>query len=131
MATAAALSGVAMLLLGSPHSAFFSVVLFSAVAIGTYSFLPVFFSLPGEFLSGSSAAAGIALVTSVANFGGFVGPYTVGIIRQKTGNPYYGLICAGVFFLFSASLAVLLPKRALPAPDQRLEAANVAFETGA
>jgi MFS transporter, ACS family, tartrate transporter len=130
MATAAALSGIAMLLLGAPRSPFLSVVLFSAVAIGAYSFLPVFFSMPGEFLTGLSAAAGIALVTSVANFGGFVGPYTVGLIRQRTGNPYYGLICAGGFLLLSASLALALPKRATPALDQRSGAADIAFETG-
>ena len=131
MATLGALAGIAFLLLGAPHSAFFSVVLFSAVAIGAYSFLPVFFSVPGEFLTGFSAAAGIALVTSVSNLGGFVGPYTVGIIRQRTGSSHYGLICAGVFFLISASLALILPKRALPAPDQLSGAADVAFETGA
>src|SRR5262249_7219443 len=64
MAASLALAGIAMLLLGAPHSAFFAVVLFSAVGIGAYSFLPVFFSVPSEFLSGISAAAGIALVTS-------------------------------------------------------------------
>jgi nitrate/nitrite transporter NarK len=87
-------------------------------------------SVPGEFLTGFSAAAGIALVTSVSNLGGFVGPYTVGIIRQKTGSSHYGLICAGIFFLVSAGLALVLPKRALPAPDQPSGAADVAFETG-
>jgi ACS family tartrate transporter-like MFS transporter len=129
MATLCALAGIAFLLLGGPRSPFFSVVLFSAVAVGAYSFLPIFFSLPGEFLTGSSAAAGIALVTSVTNFGGFVGPYTVGLIRQKTGSFYLGLICAGVSFLVSASLAMVLPKRALPAPDQPSRAADVVFET--
>jgi ACS family tartrate transporter-like MFS transporter len=118
MAASAALAGIALLLLGVPHSAFFSVVLFSAVAIGAFSFLPILFSVPGEFLTGFSAAAGIALVTSVANFGGFVGPYTVGIIRQRTGNSYFGLICAGVSFLISASLALALRKQTLPAPEQ-------------
>ena len=128
MATLCALAGIAFLLLGGPRSPFFSVVLFSAVAVGAYSFLPIFFSLPGEFLTGSSAAAGIALVTSVTNFGGFVGPYTVGLIRQKTGSFYLGLICSGVSFLVSASLALVLPKRALPTPDQPSRAADVAFE---
>jgi MFS family permease len=129
MAAAVALAGAGMLLLGSPHSPFFSLVLFSAVAIGAYSFLPIFFSVPGEFLTGFSAAAGIAFVTSVANLGGFVGPYTVGLIRQKTGSFYSGLICAGVSFLVSASLAMVLPKRALPAPDPLSDDADFAFET--
>jgi predicted MFS family arabinose efflux permease len=128
--TSAALAGVALLLLGSPRSPFLSVVLFSAVAIGSYSSLPVFFSVPGEFLSGFSAAAGIALVTSVANLGGFAGPYTVGLVRQRTGNSYYGLICAGVFFLVSATLALALPKRVQLAPQQPSAAIDAAFETG-
>jgi len=102
---------------------------FSAVAIRPYSFLPVFFSLPSEFLIGFSAAAGIALVTSVANLGGFVGPYTVGLIRQRTGSSYYGLICAGVFFLISAGLALLLPKRAPPGPDSQPADTGLAFAT--
>jgi ACS family tartrate transporter-like MFS transporter len=129
LATLGALAGIAFLLLGVPRSPSFSVVLFSAVAVGAYSFLPIFFSLPGEFLTGFSAAAGIALVTSVANFGGFVGPYTVGLIRQRTGSFYSGLICAGISFLVSTSLTFLLPKRALPTAGERLGAADVDLET--
>ena len=118
LATLSVLAGIAFLLLGVPRSPLFSVVLFSAVAVGNYSFLPIFFSLPGEFLAGSSAAAGIALVTSVTNLGGFAGPFTVGLIRQRTGSFYPGLICAGFFFLVSASLAFVLPKRLSPAGER-------------
>jgi MFS transporter, ACS family, tartrate transporter len=128
LATLNILAGIAFLLLGVPRSPFFSVVLFSAVAVGNYSFLPIFFSLPGEFLTGSSAAAGIALVTSVTNFGGFVGPFTVGLIRQRTGSFYPGLICAGISFLVSASLAFVLPKRLSPA-GERLTGTDVDLET--
>jgi len=125
------LAGIAMLLLGTPRSPLASVVLFSAVAVGAYSALPVFFSLPSEFLAGFSAAAGIALVTSVANLGGFVGPYMVGLIRQKTGNLYAGLICAGIFYLLSASLAIALPKSSLTGTDRpQSRTTDVALETG-
>ena len=129
MASLGALAGIAFLLLGVPRSPFFSVVLFSAVAVGAYSFLPLFFSLPGEFLTGSSAAAGIALVTSVTNLGGFVGPYTVGLIRQKTGGFYLGLICAGLSFLVSATLAFALPKRSQSAAAEPSVAADVQLDT--
>jgi MFS transporter, ACS family, tartrate transporter len=122
------LAGIAFLLLGVPRSPLFSVVLFSVVAVGNYSFLPIFFSLPGEFLTGSSAAAGIALVTSVTNLGGFAGPFTVGLIRQRTGSFYPGLICAGVFFLVSAGLAFVLPKRLSPA-GERLAGTDLDLET--
>jgi MFS family permease len=123
------LAGIAFLLLGVPRSPFVTIVLFSAVAVGNYSFLPIFFSLPGEFLAGLSAAAGIALVTSVTNFGGFVGPYTVGLIRQKTGSFYVGLICAGISFLVSASLAFALPKRDQSAPGEASVADDTQMDT--
>jgi ACS family tartrate transporter-like MFS transporter len=128
LAILSVLAGIAFLLLGVPRSPLFSVVLFSAVAVGNYSFLPIFFSLPGEFLTGSSAAAGIALVTSVTNLGGFAGPFTVGLIRQRTGSFYPGLIFAGIFFLVSASLAFVLPKRLSPA-GERLAGTDVDLET--
>jgi hypothetical protein len=86
--------------------------------------------MPGEFLTGFSAAVGIALVTSVANLGGFAGPYTVGIIRQRTGDPYYGLVCAGVFMLFSAGLALALRKLALDVPGQPSSTADAASTSG-
>jgi predicted MFS family arabinose efflux permease len=129
IATTEALTGIALLLLGAPRSPLLSVVLFSAVAIGAYSSLPLLMSMPGEVLTGFSAAAGIALVTSVANLGGFAGPYTVGIIRQRTGNPYYGLICAAVFMLFSAVLALALRKRALAAREQPPRTADATSTT--
>lgn len=130
MAASMALAGIGMLLLGAPHSLLSSVVRLSAVGIGAYSFLPVFMSTPAEFLTGISAAAGIALVVSVSNFGGFVGPYTVGLIRQRTGRAFYGLICAGIFFLVSAALALALPKRVRLVTKQPSAAADVAFEVG-
>jgi MFS family permease len=111
MASAGALAGIAMLLLTVSRSPVLSIVLSSAIAMGAYSFIPVFMSMPGEFLTGFSAAAGIALVTSVANLGGFVGPYTVGIIGHRTGNQRYGLTCAGIFFLISAALTLVFPRR--------------------
>jgi len=125
MATLGAIAGVAMLLLGAPRSALVSLALFSTVAVGFYGLLPIFFTLPGEFLTGFSAAAGIAFVTSVANLGGFAGPYTVGLIQQKTSSFYSGLICAGVSFLVSASLALVLPKGALSAAGHPLAEAEM------
>jgi ACS family tartrate transporter-like MFS transporter len=129
MAALDALAGVALLLLGVPRSGVFSLALFSAVAVGSNSCLPIFFSLPGEFLTGVSAAAGIALVTSVANFGGFVGPYTFGLIRQHTGSSYYGLICAGISFVASAALSLALPNRPQRTPEKPSVASDPAFES--
>jgi MFS transporter, ACS family, tartrate transporter len=115
-----AFGGIALLFLGATHSPAFSIALLSCVALGVYSCLPVFFALPSEFLTGFSAAAGIALITSVANLGGFAGPYTVGFVRQNTGSLYIGLACAGISLLLSGTLALILPGVAVTdRPDQQ------------
>lgn len=94
------------------RSPFAVVVLFSLVAFGTYGFFGPFYSSPGEFLSGASAAAGIAMITSISNLGGFAGPYAVGLISRQTGNLAGGFGVAGVALLISALLFLFLPLRA-------------------
>lgn len=104
--------GVALALLGTTRSPFFSVALLSLLAVGAYSSLSPFWALPSEFLTGPSAAAGIALVNSVGNLGGFVGPYAIGLISKRTGSLHAGLTFAAVSLFGSATLALLLPRRA-------------------
>jgi MFS transporter, ACS family, tartrate transporter len=99
--------GVALVLLGAAHSVFLAVVLLSFVAIGVYGFLGPFWALPSEFLTGFSAAAGMALINAGGNLGGFVGPLAVGFIMQRTGSLYGGLAFGG-FSLFTAAIFVLL-----------------------
>jgi predicted MFS family arabinose efflux permease len=45
---------------------------------GMMSMLPIFWTLPTAFLSGTAAAGGIALINSVANIGGFFGASILG-----------------------------------------------------
>lgn len=45
---------------------------------GMMSMLPVFWTLPTAFLTGAAAAGGIAMINSVANIGGFLGPTLLG-----------------------------------------------------
>jgi len=43
-----------------------------------------FWSLPTLYLSGAAASAGIALINSIGNLGGFAGPSIIGSIRDAT-----------------------------------------------
>ncbi len=108
----ALVGGVALLLMGPFHSPLFLVALLSLLAAGVYSVVGPFWALPGEFLTGFSAAAGIGLINSVANLGGFVGPYAIGVMSGWTGGIYVGLALAGIPLLLSATLLCLLPRRA-------------------
>lgn len=51
---------------------------------GMMSMLPVFWTLPSAFLSGTAAAGGIALINSVANVGGFFGPTILGQLGLRS-----------------------------------------------
>jgi ACS family tartrate transporter-like MFS transporter len=104
--------GAALVLLGAAHSTFLAVALLSFVAIGVYGFFGPFWALPSGFLTGFSAAAGLALINSAGNLAGFVGPYAIGAISKTTGSLYAGLALAGVFMFTAAILVLLLPKSA-------------------
>jgi ACS family tartrate transporter-like MFS transporter len=69
----------------------------SIAAIGIYAAVSTFWSLPTAILTGTGAAAGLALVNSVGNLGGLAGPSIVGAIRQATGS-----FTAALLFLAAA-----------------------------
>jgi ACS family tartrate transporter-like MFS transporter len=56
------------------------------VVIAARAFLAPFWCLPSAIMSGSAAAAGIALINSLGNLGGFVGPNIIGLFRDATGD---------------------------------------------
>jgi len=108
----ALIAGIALVSLGGAHSAFSSIFFLCFASLGIYSVYGPFWSLPSEFLTGFAAASGIALISSVANLGGFAGPYAVGMVSQRTGSLYGGLALTGISLFFCAALASLLPKKA-------------------
>jgi ACS family tartrate transporter-like MFS transporter len=76
-------------------------------AVGIWGTLGPFWTLGPGFLTGTAAAVGIALINSIGNLGGFVGPYLVGIVKDSTGSFHYALfLLAGT--LFSSGLLILV-----------------------
>jgi len=80
-------------------------------AIGIYSTLPSFWTLPTAMLSGTAAAGGIALINSVGNLGGYLGPSLVGYLKDKTQNYTYGLLVLAAFIAVSGALTLLMGQR--------------------
>ena len=71
-----------LLLLAIAHSSpIMSMVALTLITIGWGGQVVTFWSLPTAFLSGTAAAAGIALINSVGNLGGYFGPDLIGRIR--------------------------------------------------
>src|ERR1700730_16669293 len=81
-ASVGGLSLMAAAYLSSPTLAAIALIV---CAMATYAALPPFWTLPTAFLTGSAAAGGIALINSIGNLGGFVGPYAIGWIKDATG----------------------------------------------
>lgn len=54
-------------------------------AAGINSILGVFWALPASFLTGAAAAGGIAMINSLGNLGGFLGPFTMGQLKEGFG----------------------------------------------
>jgi ACS family tartrate transporter-like MFS transporter len=98
------------------RSIFLSVILWCLVASGIFSLWGPFWSLPNEFLAGSSAAIGIALINCFGNLGGLVGPFAIGAISKKTGNLQPGLVFVAISLLTGSVLILALRKRTAPLP---------------
>jgi len=107
------IAAASLILLGTNarSSVFLSVMLWCLVASGTLSVWGPFWSLPNEFLTGFSAAAGIALINCFGNLSGFVGPYTIGAITKKTGSLHNGLVFAGISLFTSAMMILAFRKK--------------------
>ena len=89
------------------------VLSFALSQLGQRSVLSVFWAIPPIFLGGTGAAAGIALINSLGNLGGFVGPTVVGSLRGSSGTYTSGLL---VLVLALVIEAILVASMRLPKP---------------
>ncbi len=64
--------------------------------------------MPPAFLGGTAAAAGIALINSMGNLGGFFGPNIMGWLKQETGSFTAGLGTLSLGMLLAAVLVVFI-----------------------
>jgi ACS family tartrate transporter-like MFS transporter len=90
-----------------PQTLPISLLTLSIAAFGIWGTLGPFWTLPTAFLRGTAAAGGIALVNSVGNVGGFVGPMLVGWVREGTGQFSAGLILLAAILVVGAAVVVM------------------------
>ena len=96
-----------------------SLLLISTALAGLYAFKAPFWSLPGLFLSRSTAAISIASINSIGNLGGFAGPYLVGLAKGSSGDPSSGLLFLGGLLLL-AFLLTRFGRFAVRAPAETI-----------
>jgi MFS transporter, ACS family, tartrate transporter len=92
-------------LLSEPNLAVLSLAL---IPIGHCAAYGPFWSMPTRFLAGAPAAAGVALVVTIANIGGFAGPTLVGAMKDRMGTHGPAFMLLGACGVVAAILALRL-----------------------
>ena len=82
-------------------------VALTLATVGTYAAIGTFWSLPTSILTGTGAAAGIALINSMGNTGGLVGPPIIGAIKQGTGSFTAALLFLAGALVLGALIALM------------------------
>ena len=93
------------------HNTVVSLAFLSLAAAGVLTCAPLFWSLPTAFLSGTAAAAGIAVINSVGNLAGFVSPYLIGYLKDTTGSTQIGMYVLAASLVIGALLVWFVPKQ--------------------
>lgn len=109
-----------------------SLLCLSVAAAGMWSTLGPFWSLPPRFLrrfGPAALAGGLALVNSVGNLGGFLGPAIVGFIKERTSSFSESLLFLMVTILIGGGLA-LVTARSERRTAEAAQAAQTALTAG-
>ncbi|HEX3010487.1 MAG TPA: MFS transporter [Syntrophomonadaceae bacterium] len=93
-----------------------SMVLLTIALSGVYAFGGTFWTIPNLTLCAANAAVGIALINSVGNLGGFVGPYFVGWLKDFTGSTNAGMYMLAGCALLETFLILVIPKNLVTPP---------------
>jgi ACS family tartrate transporter-like MFS transporter len=88
------------------HQPLLAIVALALVPLGHCASYGPFWSMPTQFLTGPAAAAGIALVTMIANIGGFAGPALIGLLKARTGTHTTAFLLLGGLAVIASLLAL-------------------------
>nr|WP_236674394.1 MFS transporter [Paraburkholderia hospita] len=108
-------AAITMALSAWTHTPALQFLFICLTAFSLYSIQAVVWALPGQFLSGARAAVGIATINSLANLGGYVGPYGIGLIKDATGSLASGLYFLSATLLFAVVITFVV-RASLPEP---------------
>jgi len=104
----AVVSGLSLIGAAYLGNAVLAAVALTICAMGLYAANATFWTLPTGFLTGSAAAGGIALINSIGNLGGFVGPYAIGWVKDATGETTLGLVVLAACSIMAGVVTVLM-----------------------
>jgi MFS family permease len=83
-----------------------SIIFLSIGTLGVIGSMAVFWPIPSAFLTGTAAAAGIGIVNSVGNLGGYVGPNVPIWVKAIASDPSAALYAIAILLLFGAAVTL-------------------------
>jgi D-galactonate transporter len=83
-------------------------LLLCVMGLFLYSGNSIFWALGSSIRSGAAGAAAVALINTIAQFGGVFGPSAIGFIRTASGSFTIALLTIGGFLIVATVLALLL-----------------------
>jgi ACS family tartrate transporter-like MFS transporter len=104
-------AGIGLAFAGVADTAFQVVLALVVVNLGISAAKAPLWAMPSTFLSGAGAAAGIAMINSIGNLGGFVGPFAIGWLKSVTGGYAAGLYVVAASLAVSAILTLMIGRR--------------------
>jgi ACS family tartrate transporter-like MFS transporter len=106
--TAALVSAAGLLLTPLGAGVVWTVLCLSIAILGYAAMLGPFWALTTASMRGVGAAAAIALVNSIGNTGGFVGPFLLGAVNDATHSFAVGLAMIAAMLVLGASLVLFV-----------------------
>lgn len=106
--SALATAGIALSVSASFSAPLAAMLALTVTVVGILSFQATYWAIPSGFLTGRAAAAGLALIVSIGNLGGFVGPYMIGYLRESTKSFSTPLYALSAILLVGATVMFLL-----------------------
>lgn len=88
------------------YNVFVALMFLSVAAIGIYTSVPSFLSMPANISTGAAAAAGLAVVSCIGNIGGFVAPYVVGLLKDVSNSNTPGLVFLSLCLLVTGLICI-------------------------
>lgn len=122
LAASYALGGLVLLAAAFASSPVLVYVLLCVACLGVFAATPIFWTIVSTFMTGAAAAAGIALINTIAQLGGLVGPWVIGIVQDRTHSYRLALVALTFFQLAAAGIALTLKDN----PESAIRADRIA-----
>ncbi len=103
------LAALGMLASAYVQSPIWAYIFLCIAGLGLNSGNTLFWSINASLMTGAAGATAIALVNTIAQFGGLIGPWCIGLIKDSTGSFSWALTAIAGFLVIASAMAAALP----------------------